>query len=121
MITPIQAVDRIEREFPEIRDELRDEDWDGLIHLQVSVFGRRLQAAIDDRDHMTFQRACTLFLELFENGDPSLVNALNVSFLEHLDFYDGKRKRQWAYLEMPPKMRSAFDAMVEYNRRLHDR
>ncbi len=121
MITPTQAVDRIEREFPDLADDLHDEDWDGLIHLQVSVFSRCVQAAIDQGDNETFDRASRLFVELFENGDPALVNALNVSLLEHLDFHDGKRKRQWAYLSMPPKMRSAFDAMAEYNRELHER
>src|SRR5262245_58782334 len=118
MITKPQALDRIEHEFPEIANELRDPDWDALIHLQVAVFSRLVQSVIDKGDKSTFQRECRLFLELFDNGEPDLVNTLNVSFLEHLNFQDGKVKRHWAYFQMPAKMRTAFDEMAEYNRRI---
>ncbi len=121
MISESQAIRQIEDAFPEITEELHDETWDGLIHLQVSVFSRLVQAAIDSYDEQTFEKACHLFLQLFEEGEPTLVNALNVSFLEHLSFTDGKINRSWAYKQMPNKMQLAFDAMEEYNNKIFER
>ena len=119
MITKAESVDKIEKEFPHIAEELHDETWDGLIHLQISVLSRLAQSAIDSGDEPTFQRVCRLFLELFENGEPELVNALNVSFLEHLNFVDGRKERNWAYKQMSKKMRLAFDTMDEHNRKIN--
>lgn len=119
MISKAKAIDKIEKEFPHIAEELHDETWDGLIHLQISVFSRLAQSAIDSGDEPTFQRVGRLFLELFETGEPELVNALNVSFLEHLNFIDGKKDRSWAYKQMSKKMRLAFDTMGEHNRKIH--
>ncbi len=118
-ITGVEAVQRIEREFPTLSSELHDEIWDGLLHLQISVFSRFAQAAIDAGDRLLFKRICGLFLELFKNGSAELVNALNVSFLEHLNFDDGKELRHWAYDSMPEGMRVAYEEMEDYNRQLH--
>jgi len=117
MISGEEAVSKIESEFPELAEELHDED--GLLHLQVAVFSRLAQQAIDDGDKTKFAKVCELFKFLFLNGSPELINALNVSFLEHLNVTDGKKKRAWAYVAMPPLMKKAFEEMAEYNRRLH--
>ena len=119
MITGPKAIETIEREFPENRAELHDETWDGLLHLQISVFSRLAQASIDSGDRTIFKKVCDLFLEFFQNGEDALINALNVSFLEHLSFEDSNQIRSWAYHQMPNTMRMAYDAMEEYNRRLH--
>lgn len=121
MITGPEAISKIEREFPELREELHDETWDGLLHLQISVFSRLAQSVIDAGNRASFHKICELFLLLFNEGDADLINALNVSFLEHLNLKDGKIKRAWALREMPNKMRIAFEEMAEYNQRLHER
>ena len=117
MISGEEAVAKIEAQFPELAEDLHDED--GLLHLQVAVFSRLAQKAIDDGDKPKFARVCELFRILFLNGSPELINALNVSFLEHLNVTDGKKKRAWAYAAMPQLMKKAFDEITEYNRRLH--
>ena len=119
MITHIEAIRRIENEFPQIAGELHDEINEGLLHLQISEFSHLAQSFIDSEDKPNFERVCKLFLELFYNGESDLINALNVSFLEHLNFKDGKKQRSWAYNEMPKKMRMAFDEMEEYNKQIH--
>jgi hypothetical protein len=119
MITRSKAIEKIERAFPELGPELHDAIAEGLTHVQIAVFSRRAQAAIDSGAQLEFQKVCSLFLELFENGEPALINALNVSFLEHLQFNDPTAKRAWAYERMPTKMRAAYDEMFEYNRRIH--
>ena len=119
MIAHIDAIRRIEDEFPQIAEELHDEINEGLLHLQISEFSHLAQSFIDSEDKQNFERVCKLFLELFNNGESNLINALNVSFLEHLNFEDEKKQRSWAYNEMPIKMRVAFDEMEEYNKQLH--
>ena len=119
MIAHIDAIRRIEDEFPQIAEELHDGINEGLLHLQISEFSHLAQSFIDSEDKQNFERVCKLFLELFNNGESNLINALNVSFLEHLNFKDGKKQRSWAYNEMPIKMRVAFDEMEEYNKQLH--
>ena len=118
-ISGSEAVRKIESEFPELTSELHDETWEGMLHLQISVFSQLAQHTIDEGDRLSFKRICELFLELFRNGSDELVNALNVSFLEHLNFEDAKKLRLWAYEQMPSEMRRAYEEMEEYNRQLH--
>ncbi|MEM0926837.1 MAG: hypothetical protein AAGJ83_12425 [Planctomycetota bacterium] len=119
MITGDEALNKIEDEFPEISTDLHEEAIEGLLHCQIGEFSRFAQKQIDDNDRETFGRVCRIFLDLFEDADPALENALNVSFLEHLDFSDGKHARSWGYQFMPARMRQAFDDMEDYNRKIH--
>lgn len=119
MIDAETAIKLIESEFPDLSAELHDEIWDGLLHLQISVFSRLAQKCIDESDKDSLGRVFALALKLHSNGDPAVINAINVSFLEHINFVNGKVDRQLAYKRMPPTLRKAFDNMVEYNARLH--
>ena len=77
------------------------------------------QRVIDESDRETWRQVTEVFLDLWRDCTPDVQNALNVSFLEHLNFVDGKKARSWAYQVMPATMRHAWDEMEEYNRRLH--
>jgi hypothetical protein len=121
MISKNIAIEKIEKAFPEIADELHDEIIEGLIHLQIAEFSHLAQLFIDHSERDAFGAICRLFIELYEQGESDLVNALNVSFLEHLNFKDGKVNRRWAYQEMPAKMRKAYDDMEKYNAKIHGR
>src|SRR6266496_2722168 len=107
MISGEEAIAKIESEFPELAEAIHDEIYEGLLHLQIAEFSRLTQKAIDDGDKAKFTKICALFKFLFLNGSPDLVNALNVSFLEHLNVTDGKKKRAWAYDAMPALMKKA--------------
>ena len=119
MITGVDALKKIESEFPEIAGELHEETIEGLLHCQIGEFSRFAQTKIDKQDRESFQRVCQLFVELFADAEPQLENALNVSFLEHLNYADGDISRSWGYRLMPAKMRQAFDDMAAYNQRIH--
>lgn len=119
MIIAKEAISKIETEFPELIDDLHDEVNEGLLHLQIAEFYRLAQKAIDNGDKAKLGKVYELFRFLFLNGSPDLINALNVSFLEHLNITDGKKKRAWAYEAMPPLIKKAFDEMAEYNRKIH--
>ncbi|WP_139752078.1 DUF7674 family protein [Aeromonas dhakensis] len=117
MIAGEEALYRIENEFPEISEKLREDE--GLLHIHIGEFSHHVQSFIDNGNENEFGRVCKLFVELFSSASPELENALNVSFLENLNFTDGKNNRSWAYSAMPPLMRKAWDEMDEYNSKLH--
>ncbi len=117
MISGTEAIKKIEKEFPTISENLREDE--GLLHVQIGEFSHLVQSFIDDENAVEFRRVCDLFVSLFVSASSELKNALNVSFLEHLNFTDGKKKRRWAYNAMPPLMRKAWDEMEEYNERIH--
>lgn len=109
----------IESSFPNITDELHDEIADGLLHIQMGVFSRLAQDVIDSEDPASWEQITKTFMCIWKNCTPDVENALNVSFLEHLNFNDGKRNRAWAYNKMPLTMRKAFEEMAAYNKKLH--
>jgi len=116
MISAEVALKKLEELFPELVTVLHEDTIDGSLHLQLGVFSKFTQRAIYTRDVETFDAACKLFIELYTEGELELVKALNVSFLEHLDFGEGEPPCLWAYHAMPEKMKEAFDEMEDYNR-----
>lgn len=115
-MTAAEAIKNIQAEFPEITGLIQEDE--GLLHLQIATFSHLVQAFIDSGNRENFARACVLFTTLYSQAAPDLENALNVSFLEHLEFSDGDHERRWAYSAMPESMRAAWDAMDEYIRNL---
>ena len=98
------SIEYIESRFPAISDDLHDEVIDGLLHPQMGEFSRMAQDAIDRHDGDLWREVTNVFMALLRNCTPEVTNALNVSFLEHLQFNDGKRARSWAYKAMPQPM-----------------
>ncbi len=119
MHTHRSSICLIEERFPSLADELHDEVIEGLLHPQIGEFARFAQGAIDAGDKEAWAAITTVFLELWSNCDDGVRNALNVSFLEHLNFEDRKKQRQWAFKLMPRVMRTAWEEMESYNRRLY--
>lgn len=117
MITGKEALNEILLLFPQLSEEIEEDD--GLLHLQIGTFSHLAQSFIDSGNSVEFSKVCSLFAKLFPSADSELENALNVSFLEHLDFIDGKCNRSWAYEAMPHEMRKAWDEMEEYNAKIH--
>jgi hypothetical protein len=119
MYNNLTSIEYIQSQFPELAEELHDEIVDGLLHLQLGVFSHLAQAAIDEKDKGKWAKVTETFMVLWKDCSPDVRNALNVSFLEHLNFVDGKKNRVWAYEKMPIIMRNAWDEMDEYNRKIH--
>jgi len=120
MYDEVTTIEYLESSFPHLAEEMHDETWDGLLHLQMAVFARWAQEVITSGDQRTWEQVTKVFLKIWRDCHPDVTNALNVSFLEHLTFSDGKRRRRsWAYDSMPPQMQKAWDDMEEYNRKLH--
>ena len=113
------TIQLIKSRFPNLADDLHDEIADGLLHIQIGVFSRFAQSVIDSEDERLWGQVTDTFVCLWKNCTLDVENALNVSFLENLNFDDGKSKRFWAYSEMPDAMRKAFDKMEMYNKEIH--
>ena len=113
------TIHHIESRFPDLADDLHDEINDGLLHLQIGAFSHYAQSMIDESNRDQWIKITSVFITIYSDCSSAVNNALNVSFLEHLNFKNGKSDRQWAYLEMPDKMRIAFEEMEAYNRRIH--
>ena len=73
------------RNFPEIRDEIMDEDYFGLITLQIGCFKRFTQSAIDKKE-LEIVKKCFLFVDVnIEIVEYAVKNALYISYLGHLN------------------------------------
>lgn len=97
-------------EFPELEDEFRE--YEGLVHLQVGCLARVAQTAKKNADWRTFRRAIALIDELWKKPTPELENALNVSFLEHIDFDGPHGPTAWNTLT--PALQKAWKEMQQY-------
>ena len=101
-------------EFPELQDEF-EEDAE-LLHLQMHAFERLMGRAKAAEDWSVYTRGMRLAHELWRRPDEHLLNALNVSFLEHLDFTGWKGTAAWRHLS--PELQEGWRAMQAYMARL---
>jgi hypothetical protein len=101
-------------EFPELGQEIINAD--GLLHLQMHAFARRMQRAKGAADWSVYKRGVRLADELWARPDADLRNALNVSFLEHLDF-DGPRGAD-AWARLTSELQHGWQEMRAYNERI---
>jgi len=71
--------------FPEIKEELLDDDLEGIITLQIGCFKRFTQKAIDNKDLNTL-RKCFQFVDSnISQVNPEIENALVISYLGKLN------------------------------------
>jgi hypothetical protein len=72
--------------FPEIKDEVLDEDWIGLIHLQISCLTRYTQKAIEANDVSKALKCFEFVNSIIDQVSFKIENALVVSWVFHLTF-----------------------------------
>jgi hypothetical protein len=97
-------------EFPELAEEF--EEWAELLHLKMGAFARITQGAKGEGDWEKYDRCVRLADELFGRTTPDLENALNVSYLEHLDFDGPRGPKAWARLT--PRLKVGWKEMQQY-------
>jgi hypothetical protein len=79
-----EFVSAVVKEFPELAEAMLDPP--DLLHVQMGEFAAFTQKAIEHDDLKTVRRCFSLADRFYRDADPELENALNVSFLEDLDF-----------------------------------
>lgn len=104
-------------EFPELADEF--EEWPDLLHVQMGAFARLTQRALAEGDWETYDRCIRLADRLWESPNSGLENALNVSYLEHLQF-DGPRGPD-GWQRLTPRLQAAWNEMNAYLENLANR
>ena len=96
--------------FPELREYF--EYNEGLHHVQMGDFARLTMEAKGAGNWEKYLACVQLADELWKRPDDYLLNAINVSYLEHLDFDGPKGKKAWDLL--PPALRKAWQEMQDY-------
>lgn len=104
-------IDELVDAFPEIREEVLDEDYVGLITLQIGCFRRFTQKAIDAKD-LDIVRKCFQFVDVnigvVEN---KIENALYISYLAHLNIVKNSKVEKL----LPNKLKNALIDINTYN------
>ncbi len=75
----------LSEQFPEIKEEIEDEDYKDLIHLQVAIFARYANDQLERKRHDELHRIFDFFEKVITKVDSRTENALYVSFLEHVE------------------------------------
>jgi hypothetical protein len=104
-------------EFPELRDEFAEDAE--LLHLQMHAFERLAGRAKASGDWATYARCMRVADELWTQPDDALRNALNVSFLEHLEFDGENGPKAWRCLS--PALQEGWREMQAYWAKLAER
>ena len=105
--TLAMASEHMAAAIPEIAGFIGDPEVDGLHYLHFGELARVCQAAIDDSDRAFVKRCCAFVDEAARLGDDEVQNAVGVAFVEHLNLFDGKVPRQWAFEFLSPQLREA--------------
>ena len=83
-------------QFPTLAEEVLDEDYAGLIHLQASCLARYANELIWTARLDLLERVFHFFREIIDKVDLDPENALYVSFLEHIEMAGNAANEQAA-------------------------
>ncbi len=103
----------VKEAFPELRTELNSQY--GLLHCEMHTFHDYVQSLIAKEDKTKLIKAFMLLEHHFKNGNDKLVNAIGVSFLEHLDLGIAKGEPSWAYQYLPNSLREPYEQLRRYH------
>ena len=105
----------VAHEFPQLRDEL--EYWeDDLSHVQMGEFLDFTQKAIETRSFDVVRKSFEIATTALKSGDDTLLNAIFVAFLKHLDFRSDAGKE--VFLLMPAELKRGRYEILDYDEKL---
>ena len=76
--------------FPDMKEEILDDDYNGLFSLQVGVFRDITQKAIDTHDLENIEKYTQFILDNFDDFDDDVNNSIVLSYVQKLNFKDYK-------------------------------
>jgi hypothetical protein len=115
--TQVEFVRFLHETFPTLDAEIAGDE--GLLHLQMHTFARHMRRVQAAADWSVYRRGVHLAQELLAHADAELMNALKVSFLEHISFEDAHGAAAWAALTR--ELQAAWQAMKDANDGLLER
>lgn len=103
----------VKEAFPELRESINEQY--GLLHLEMHTFLDFVQEQIEAVNRGNVITAFQIIERHFENGNSDLVNAIGVSFLEHLDLGLAKGEPSWAIEVLPTSLRQPYEELRKYH------
>jgi len=100
-ITKEELLKFMAEQFAEIADELNDEDYDSLIHLQIGILANYTNENIEKARFDEVQRIFDFLSTVIDKVDSITENAFYVSFLEHINM-DGNSEKEKSALKLLP-------------------
>ncbi len=89
-------IKELKKAFPDITGDLNAEE--GLLTFEVEVFSRYAQKCIDRVDRLQVEACFEIARRYYVDGNPKMKDAIDVCFVEPLDFKNSKKtKRSWAW------------------------
>ena len=98
-ISQDEFLETLAKQFPEVKNDIQDEDDNGLIHLQIATFARYTNECINNKRFDVVRKIFDFFEKTIEKIDPKTENAMYVSFLEHIEFNDLSQREIKSYLK----------------------
>jgi len=86
-----EAILELKKHFPELEEELDDDNQPGLYYNAIGTFSNFIQESINSHDKKNLVLCFKLVERFLAEGDSDLKNAIHVSLLEHLNFDDTKK------------------------------
>lgn len=109
-----ELIELIIKEFPSTEEDILDEIYEGLIHLQVSVLADYTNQCIQNARFDEVARVFKFFDAVIDKVDSETDNAFYVSFLEHIDMDDGSNKQNEALKLLPKKYLEAYNRLRNF-------
>ena len=98
----------VKRQFPNLREPINKEQ--GLLHFEVAVLRRYAQKAIFDGERQTLENCFKVAEQAYLEGSRHLKNAIDVSFVEDLDFVTAYNRYDWAWDMLPKELKLLYKA-----------
>ena len=96
--------------FPKIKNDVLDEDVNGLVGLQIGYFKRFVQNAIDENDLNEVKKCFQFINDNIEKVDYKVKNAIYLSLLNKLSFDKNPNAEKF----VPKKLLSAKSDLDNY-------
>ncbi len=97
----------LKEKFPDLTNDINQEY--GQLHFEVNVMRKRAQKAIYDGDRKSLDLLFNLASIGYEKGNSDLKDAIDVSFVEPLEFKETKKNNyKWAWESMPETLKQLY-------------
>lgn len=110
-MSPDDYMSELRQRFPDLAPTLDEDEWRGLLHVETGRFAAFCREAIDAGDRDLVEKCFSFARRSAMDGTDEVQNAIGVSFVEHLNFQDGKVLRRWAYDLLPPRLKADAEAL----------